>query len=72
MMDGGGMAAAKELCLSAKAATHHDDESWREGEWRGQWAGSASAVQDEESKARWCSCDKRGQPRSVRFQQSSL
>ena len=27
VFDGGGMAAAKELCLSAMAAAHRDDES---------------------------------------------
>ena len=33
----------------------------------GSGAGSGSAVQNEESKARWRSCDERGQPRGVQF-----
>jgi len=33
----------------------------------GSGAGSGSAVQDEESKVRWRSCDKRGQPCGVQF-----
>jgi hypothetical protein len=39
----------------------------RASEWKEQGTGSGSAVQNEESKARWRSCDERGQPRGVQF-----